>query len=70
MREDLNYFKHNNNNNRVSLLTLIKIGPRRRGGCDCITTLTFVKHKGSKISIMFKDSPLYNFHNLSELCFV
>lgn len=30
-------------NMQVIFKTRIKIGPRRQGGCDCITTLTFVK---------------------------
>lgn len=47
----------------------IKTGPRRRGGCDCIATLTFVKNKANKISNMFwqiKNSPAYIFNNLSD----
>lgn len=32
-------------NMQVIFKTRIKIGPRRQGGCDCITTLTFVKKK-------------------------
>lgn len=52
--------------------TRIKVGPRRRGGCDCITTLTFVKNKANKMSKMFwqiKNSPAYIFSYLSEVRF-
>lgn len=59
-------------NMQVIFKTRIKIGPRRRGGCDCITTLTFVKNKANTISKMFwqiKNSLAYIFNNISEVRF-